>query len=170
MRRGNPTQVRILWPAPFMGLQLNWESTCLADKRLRVRSSSIPPLYPELAQFGIIAPDLGSGGHRFKSCMPDHIRTCTYFFALGAAVCWFESSLPEHYREVGKLVKPAIISVRSLYSLSLVGRMPYLAKLFYYFFIILVMIQLYNIIGIKQRFYYGQINQRIWKTYGYCRR
>lgn len=31
-------------------------------------------------------------------------------FALGAAVCWFESSLPEHYREVGKLVKPAIIS------------------------------------------------------------
>ena len=61
-------------------------------------------------------------------------------FALGAAVCWFESSLPEHYREVGKLVKPAIISVRSLCSLSLVGRMPYLAKLFYYFFIILVMI------------------------------
>ena len=31
-------------------------------------------------------------------------------FALGAAVCWFESSLPDHYREVGKLVKPAIIS------------------------------------------------------------
>ena len=31
-------------------------------------------------------------------------------FALGAAVCWFEPSLPEHYRGVGKLVKPAIIS------------------------------------------------------------
>ena len=67
-----------------MGLQLNWESACLADKRLRVRSSSIPPLYPELAQFGIIAPDLGSGGHRFKSCIPDHIRTCTYFFCFGS--------------------------------------------------------------------------------------
>ena len=44
------------------------------------------------------------------------IRTCTYFFALGAAACWFESSLPEHYREVGKMVKPAIISQVKLHS------------------------------------------------------
>ena len=54
--------------------------------------------------------DSGSWNRWFESSYPDQIRTCTYFFAFEAAVCWFESSLPEHYREVGKLVKPAIIS------------------------------------------------------------
>ena len=170
MRRGNPTQVRILWPAPFMGLQLNWESTCLADKRLRVRSSSIPPLYPDIGQLELLRMIRDHEIAGLNPAIRTILEPVLISFALGAAVCWFESSLPEHYREVGKLVKPAIISVRSLCSLSLAGRAPYLAKLFYCFFIILVIIQLYNIIGIKQRFYYGQINQRIWKTYGYCRR
>lgn len=59
------------------------------------------------------------------------IRTCTYFFAYGAAACWFESSLPDHYREVGKLVKPAIIS-QVIYIFSLVMRVPYLVWHFFF--------------------------------------
>lgn len=37
-----------------MGLQLNWESVCLADKRLRVRCSSIPPSYPDIGQLDLL--------------------------------------------------------------------------------------------------------------------
>ena len=105
-----------------MGLQLNWESTCLADKRLRVRSSSIPPIYPDIGQLELLRM---IRDHEIAGLNPA-IRTIPepvlISFALGAAVCWFESSLPDHYREVGKLVKPAIISVRSSCSTDAIGR------------------------------------------------
>ena len=127
--------VRFSSLAPF-GTLAQRQSKRLLTVRLQVRILHVPPLNAYLAQLaaqltcnqqvigsipivGTIYPDLvqlgstlvlGTRGHRFKSCSPDHIRTCTYFFAQGAAVCWFKSSLPDHYREVGKLVKPAIIS------------------------------------------------------------
>ena len=36
-------QVRVLSPQPIMGLQLSWESACLAHRRSRVQLSSVPP-------------------------------------------------------------------------------------------------------------------------------
>ena len=98
-------QVRILHVPPLNAYlaQLAEQSPC---KRQVIGSIPIVgTIYPDLVQLGS-TPVLGTGGHRFKSCSPDHIRTCTYFFALGAAVCWFKSNLPDHLlpgsRQIGK--------------------------------------------------------------------
>ena len=77
---------------------------------LRVRSSSIPPLYPDIGQLELLRMIRDHEIAGLNPAIRTILEPVLISFALGAAVCWFESSLPEHYREVGKLVKPAIIS------------------------------------------------------------